>query len=95
MSTALITAVVALLGQLASALGGQPSLITSIINVLVQLIPVVVKEAQDLIPPIKNIIAAVTDSGIPDEQQLATLKALDAQVDAAFEEAAKKWEGGA
>lgn len=88
----LLSSVVSLLGQLSGSLDGKSALVATIIKVLAQLIPVIVTEARDLVQPVKNIIAALTDSGVPDAEQLAALKALDAKVDADFEAEAVRWE---
>jgi hypothetical protein len=61
--------------------------VNKVVAMLLQVVPIVVKEAQDLLPMVQNIIAALSakDGVTPD--QLAALKALDAQVDAAFDQA--------
>ncbi len=59
----------------------------SIITTLIQLIPTVIKEATDLIGPIKNIISALNSNVTTTPEQLATLAALDAQCDTAFDTA--------
>lgn len=63
--------------------------IGSIITTLAQLIPVVIKEATDLVTPIKNIIASLSSNPASTLDQLAALAALDVQCDAAFEKAAE------
>lgn len=85
---AIVTAVVALLGQLVPLVGTNSTLIASIINTLIAILPAIVTEVETLIPPIKNIIAALSADPATTEEQLATLAALDAQADAAFEAAA-------
>lgn len=84
----IVTAVVSLLGQLLPLVGSNSTLITQIIETLVAILPTIVKEVQDLIPPIKNIIAALSADPATSAAQLATLQVLDQQCDAAFEEAA-------
>ncbi|TJV51171.1 MAG: hypothetical protein E5Y01_16420 [Mesorhizobium sp.] len=61
--------------------------VATVINALIQIIPIAVQEAQDLLGPIRNIIAALSASDQATADQLAALKALDAQVDAAFDAA--------
>ena len=85
--SAIITAVVALLGQILPLVQNSAQ-VASVIATLIQIIPVLVKEAQDLVQPIKNIIAALQTNAATTEEQMATLKAIDAQVDADFEAAA-------
>jgi hypothetical protein len=86
---ALASTIVAMLVQLLPLIGGTSSTIASILNVLIQLIPIVTQEVVDLLPAIKNIIAALSANPAATTDQLATLAALDAQVDAAFEAAAQ------
>jgi len=61
--------------------------INKVIAYLINIIPVVEQEAKDLLTPIQNIIAALSANSAATADQLATLKALDAQVDTAFEKA--------
>ena len=86
--TAAFTTVLALLGQLLPALSDNSEMIANIINALIQIIPVIVKEVQDVAPMVKNIIAALKNDPATTADQLAQLDALDAQVDQAFEAAA-------
>jgi len=58
--------------------------INKVIATLINLIPVIEQEAKDLLGPIQNIIAALSANSAATADQLATLKALDTQVDAAF-----------
>lgn len=84
----IIAAVVSLLGQLLPLIGSNSTLITQIIETLIAILPTVVKEVQDLVPPIKNIIAALSADPATSAAQLATLQVLDQQCDSAFENAA-------
>lgn len=59
--------------------------IAKIIATLIEIIPTVVKEAQDLVTPVKNIIAALSANPASTQEQLDALAALDAKVDADFE----------
>ena len=82
----------AIILEILTAIAGttaEASTITSIINALVALIPVLVKEYEVLVPVVKNIIAALQANPATTADQLATLQALDAKVDFDFEEAAK------
>ena len=58
--------------------------INRIVSMLINLVPVIAKEAEDLLVPIQNIIAALSANSAATADQIATLKALDTQVDAAF-----------
>jgi hypothetical protein len=61
--------------------------INKIVTMLLQIVPIIVKEAQDLLPMVQNIIAALSSKDGVTADQVAALKVLDAQVDAAFEQA--------
>lgn len=61
--------------------------INKVVTMLLQIVPIIVKEAQDLLPMVQNIIAALSSKDGVTADQIAALKALDAQVDAAFEAA--------
>ena len=84
---AVLALITALLPQL-GVTGANADLIGKIIAALVALIPTVIQEAKDLLPAVKNIIAALSANPATTADQLAALDALDAQVDAAFEAAA-------
>ncbi len=68
-------------------LATDSSKIAGIISMLETWVPVIIKEATDLIQPVKNIIAALQGSASITADQLAALQALDAQCDAAFDAA--------
>lgn len=89
MNTAIVTAVLGLIQQLLPKLFGDTALIQTIIATLQQLVPLIIKEVQDLTPVVKNIIDALTAEEVT-PQQLADLKAMSDQIDAAFEDAAKQ-----
>jgi hypothetical protein len=61
--------------------------INSIVSTLTRVIPIAVKGEQELLPTIENIIAALSSNPATTAAQLAALKVLDAQVDAAFDDA--------
>lgn len=83
----MLTTILTLLAQIAGVTA-ETSTITSIINALVSLIPVLVKEYEDLVPIVKNIIAALSVNSATTADQLKTLQDLDAKVDSDFESAA-------
>lgn len=85
--SALIPVILSLLETILPAINSSGT-IAKIIATLVQIIPIVVKEVQDLVPMVKNIIAALKSTDGITEDQLAQLEALDAQCDADFETAA-------
>ena len=84
--SAAILALLGVLSQIAPVLGS--SAITSVINALVQIVPALITTVEDVVPMVKNIIAALQSNTAVTADQLAQLQALDAQVDAAFEAAA-------
>jgi len=89
--TSLITAVLSLLQVLAPNLGLTAStsgLVTQVIAVLVELTPVAIQEAKDLLPMIKNIITVLKSDPSTTTDQLTQLRASEALIDAAFDEAA-------
>lgn len=61
----------------------------AMVKLLNEVIPVAIKEANSLDAPIKAIIAALSANPGTTGAQLATLRALEARVDAAFNAAAK------
>ena len=86
---AAVTLLLTLVGQMVPSVAANEGLISTIINGLIQVVPLIEQEATDILPEIKNIIAALQSSATTmTTNQLAALQALDAQVDAAFEAAA-------
>jgi CHASE3 domain sensor protein len=63
-------------------------LITQIIGGLIALIPLLIKEYQDAIPFIQNVIAVLKNHNDVTPEQLQTLDILETQIDASFEAAA-------
>lgn len=64
------------------------SAVTEAVNVLVQVVPLLVQEYQDVLPYVKNIIVTLKADPATTQAQLDQLATLDAQVDAAFDAAA-------
>lgn len=83
----MIAQLLALIMSIASTTS-ETATIARVIEALMNWIPVVIQEARDLYPMIKNIIAALSQNPATTAEQLATLKALDVQSDAKFEAAA-------
>ena len=82
-----ILAVLSLIEGLIPVLGtstATATLITSIINTLIQLMPLIVNEISTVYTAVKNIIAQLQNSGAPTQEQLDQLSQLDSQVDAAW-----------
>jgi hypothetical protein len=85
--TAAIISILSLIEQLLPAIlsASNASLVTGIITTLTNLLPFIVQEIETLAPAVKNIIAAMSANPATTAAQLASLQALDQQVDAAFE----------
>lgn len=62
--------------------------IANIITALINLLPTLVKEVQDVAPLIQNIIDALRNNNTITPEQLAALDELEAKADAEFEAAA-------
>lgn len=85
--SAILIAVLAVISQIASSLG-TPAAITSIIDLLVKILPTIIKEVTDAAPMIQNIIDALRGNSVITQEQLDALDTLEAKADADFEAAA-------
>ena len=85
--TAVLLAALTVISQIAGSLG-TPSAITSIIDLLVKILPTLIKEVQDVAPIVQNIIDALRNNNVITPEQLTSLDDLEAKADAAFEAAA-------
>ena len=65
------------------------STVAKVITMLEAIVPVVIKEAQDLAQPVRNIILALRNNGAITAEQLDQLDALEAKLDADFDAAAE------
>ena len=94
--SAAIAAILNLIEQLLPAIlsSTNVTLVDSIINALVGMLPFIIQEVQALATPVKNIIAALSANPATTAEQLAALQALDVQVDQAFEAAAADTDKG-
>src|SRR5690242_6769731 len=85
----IIQLVLTLLEQLLPKLAGaNAGLITQIISGLVALVPLLIKEYNDAVPFVKNIIQLLKNHDAVTPEQLQTLDILETQIDASFEAAA-------
>ena len=82
-----MNAVLSLIAMLLPA-GGNAALVEKIIEALTALYPIVVREYQDLLPIVKNIITALKSDPSTTAAQLDALDKMEAQLDADFEAAA-------
>src|SRR5882724_4314376 len=71
----------------AIAPGATTVVIEKVINILVALIPIVIQEYQALLPIVRNVIAALQQSGDITPEQWDALDAMSAQYDADFKTA--------
>ena len=84
-----IQTLLALISGLLPLLGvGSSSVVAEIIAALEAIVPIIAANAQNFLAPVQAIIATLSGSGLVTAAQMATLRALDAQVDSAFEAAA-------
>src|SRR5258708_6611151 len=87
MMSSAILAVLSLVEGLIPILGtsaATATLITNIINALIQLMPYIVSEVSTVYTAVKNIIAQLQNSSAPTPEQMDALAQLDTQVDAAW-----------
>lgn len=68
--------------------GATADTITKIIAILEQAIPLAIQVGEDLVNPIKNIIAGLKGSGAITPDQLDQLDVMEAKLDADFDAAA-------
>lgn len=84
--SAAIIALLSVIAQIATSAGVAQ--IASIVTTLEAIIPVLIKEYQDVAPMIKNIIDALKGNVAITPEQVTQLETMDAQVDQEFEAAA-------
>ena len=85
--TAILEALLAIVSQIAGSTGNA-ALVEKIVEALIAIIPVIVKEYQVLLPVVQNIITALKSDPSTTSAQLATLQQLETQWDAEFDAAA-------
>lgn len=88
---AAIAAVLSVL-QLVLPLITDSTKVGGIIDALTKIIPLLIKEVDDLVPMVKNIITALKGNPATTVEQIDQLKTLDQQTDDAFEAALAKAE---
>lgn len=87
MLNTIILAAVSLMTQVLPLINDS-SQVAKFITMLIQILPAVEQLAEDLVQPIKNIIASLSQNPATDAEQLKALQDLDAKYDQAFEAAA-------
>lgn len=88
MTTAILTLLTLIEAMLGSVSNPAIDVIDKIIAALVGIVPTLASEVPNAVTAVKNIITALSTSGNATAAQMASLQALDAQVDADFEAAA-------
>lgn len=83
-----VTVILTLLGKVVPAIGSNAGLIADIITALEAIVPVVIQEYKDLLPEVKNVIAALKGTDGISQAQWDALDSLEADVDTEFNEAA-------
>lgn len=86
MNTAITLALTFIQAMLPKLLGDSNA-IGQVINMLIQIIPILVQEYKDVLPAVQNIIAALSSDPATTAEQRKKLEELDAMVDAAFDQA--------
>jgi hypothetical protein len=88
MISSAVLAVLSLIESLLPVLGtsaATASLVTSIIDTLIKLSPLIIDEVSTVYTSVKNIISLLQNSGAPmTAEQQASLQQIDQQVDAAW-----------
>lgn len=85
MNTTLITTILTMLLAVLPKITDS-KIVASIIETLINLVPIVVKEAQEVLPMVKNIIELLRSKELTQEQ-LDQLDVVSAHVDAAWDQA--------
>jgi len=92
MTLEIVTAIIALIEQFLPLIGtssATTTLIQTIIDAITKILPLVVDFVPTVYQSLKNIISALSNDPSTTSAQWQSLQELDAQVDAAFEAAAK------
>lgn len=88
MNPTLITGILQLIAEVLPNITSSAA-VGKVLNILIQIVPVVVQEFEDVLPEVKAIIASLSANPATMKAQLDQLAVIDAQVDAAFDAAAK------
>lgn len=94
MDIATIGLVLNILLQLVSGISDNKT-VQKVIDLLEQWLPVVLKEAQDLVPVVMGIISTLQGNDVLEPADVARIDALNAQVDADFDAASARFRTGA
>lgn len=81
-----LTLLLTVIAQIVPSLS-LPASITPIITTLIELIPILIKEFQEVVPIVRNIIAGLKENSVITPEQLQQLDELEAKIDAEFEAA--------
>ncbi len=83
-----ITSLLAMLEVIAPTISGSGT-VQTVINTLLQIVPVLIKEYQDVMPSVNNIITSLKTNSDITKEQWTQLEELEKIIDADFEDAAK------
>lgn len=83
---AIVAPIIALLAQIAPAVSTLGA-VGNVIATLTALVPAIVREASDLIPTVKNIIATLRGTDAITPEQLNQLDVIEAKIDADYDAA--------
>lgn len=84
---AMLPSILALIQEFAPLLSTATA-VGKVIDVLTTAVPVVIQEAKDLTPTIKNVIATLRENDATTDEQWDRLDAIEGVIDAAFDAAA-------
>lgn len=85
--TAILPLILAFIQDVLPLISGSSAATSSVVQMLIRIVPIVVQEATDLLPQIQNVIRVLSaKDGVTDEDMDA-LRILDQTCDDAFEAA--------
>ena len=87
MNVSVITALLQAILMLLQNFGVNSQAISTVITTLIEIIPFLTKELEDVKPAIQQIIEIITSSDDVTPDQINQIESLSAQVDAAFDTA--------
>lgn len=92
MNTTMIVMILSALLSALQSLGVNAGTVTNVINLLIAIVPTLVKEYQDAVPIVKNIISLLKSSGQLTDAQMATLDEQEAKIDADYDKASADYD---
>lgn len=92
MNTTMIVMVLTALLSALQSLGVNSQTVANVINLLIAIVPTLVKEYEDAVPIVKNIISLLKSSGQLTDEQMAELDTQEAKIDADWEKASADYD---